>query len=78
MSTINENGRLKAYNTAKKEKGVPMYNVVINKIHNGNYTSYMAKGTTQDGANKLALKVTAVKAEEAINNGVAARGEGWD
>lgn len=78
MSTIDESKRLKAYNMKAKEKGVPMYNVVIDKGTNGNNVYYTAKGTSQDKQYKLALRLSAIKADEAINAGVAARGAGWE
>lgn len=74
----NESKRLTAYNMKTKEKKVPMHNVVINKITNGNRVSYAASGTSQDGVYKLATMLSATNADEAINAGVAARGTGWD
>lgn len=78
MSDIDESKRLVAYNVKTKTKNTPMYDVKIDKITKGNRTSYIAKGTTMGGVYKLSAITSAVKAEEAINAGVAAKGEGWD
>lgn len=70
--------RLTAYNVKTKEKGVPMYNVIIDKVVNGKRITYVAKGTTIDNSTKLNSIVSSVKADEAINSGVASRGKGWN
>lgn len=75
---IDEAKRLTAYNVKTKEKGVPIYNAVIKKTSWLNRSSYTAKGTTEDGSTKLSAILSLARAEEAINAGVAARGEGWE
>lgn len=75
---MSEDKRLTAYNTKTKQKGVPMFNAKISKNVSGNRTNYVAQGTTEDGSAKLSSILSATKAEEAINAGVAARGKGWD
>lgn len=76
--TIDESKRFTAYNTKTKQKGVPIYNAEVHKIVQGNKKSYIVKGTTQDGAQKLSAVTSLEKAEAGINAGVAARGTGWD
>ena len=75
---IDDSKRILAYNVKLKKKGEPMYNVVINKIITGKRVSYVAKGTTKDGSIGLGSIISATKADEAINAGVAALGEGWN
>lgn len=72
--------RLTAYNSSTKEKNVPIYDAKINKIssRSSKRVSYMIKGKSQDGKYNLSAVTSAAKAEEAINAGVASRGEGWD
>lgn len=77
MSDI-ESKRLTAYNMKTKEKNVPMYKAIINKTVANNRATYVAKGTTEDGTMKLSTVTSLSKAEEAINAGVATKGEGWD
>lgn len=58
----------------------PMFNAVINKTswNEGKNATYIAQGTTEDGATKLTTPVGKAKAEEAIAGGVATKGTGWE
>lgn len=67
-----EDLRLTAYNVKTKTKAVPMNDAVIDR--NGNRC--FAKGKSDDG-DSMCAAVGLAKAEEAIKNKVATKGEGW-
>lgn len=61
------------YCMSTKQKNVPMKNVIINKHGN----RYVAKGDDGKGHN-MAVIMNAEKANKAIEDGLAKKGEGWD
>lgn len=77
-TTVSVNNRLKAYNSKTKQKDVPMFGAKIDRSFANNRYFYVAKGFSEDKQHKLALVLTLEKADKAINDGVASRGEGWD
>lgn len=61
-----------AYNVKTKKKE-EMFNAVIDR--NGNRC--FAKGTTEDGEQKLCVAIGLANAEKEIKSGNAKKGEGW-
>lgn len=77
MATVKKTAKaatngLTAYCMKTKEKNVPMLDPVID-ISNG---KYIAKGHDADG-NKLTSILSQSKAEAAVEEGIAEKGQGW-